>query len=340
MKYFIFFFLITFPSFQLEAFEPPVPKIGLGHKRSVSEPKQSAQKEADANRERQRENPQSLFSSIASLATKSTFVPIQLYEHDVSEEPIQPAPEPFFDPSLIPQRSKEERRAEKMANRRLLWEHVQNLAKEHQGQGAEHFDKIIISGNLRDLLGFTCATAAATHSCFFPILELLSRYGANFNVKDALDLTPLETAVIGQRARNVTFLLNHGATLQPSLISRICNPSQDALKPGKMARVKTLEALLKAGANPNQFNENGNNPNNPIEFLLRHSGQKNLWMAPNKDELHKKFLEQRKLMISHLLNAGLLPHFINAALDSTVQHSSFYDLELISFLKEEMAKQN
>lgn len=260
-------------------------------------------------------------------------VSFHYYEHEELDQPIIPTTELIFDASLIPLASKEERKAKKNADGKLLWDYVQHLTTNTGRTCTQDFDKTL--SVLPEFKSYTAATAAATHSCYLPVLQLLHDHGANLEAKDAFGHTPLETAVIGHRAKNVTFLLSQRAILKPELLFRLCNPAQDAVKPGKMARIKTLQALLAFGANPNEIGEQGN----AVEFLLRYScGQKDFWKTADKDELQKKFLEQRKQMITHLLDAKLTANTIKAALDSTIKHPAFYHPELIAFLKTEIEK--
>lgn len=237
-------------------------------------------------------------------------------------------------PPIPPFTTKEERKAKKKQDHTLLWSHAWEVI----------IHKENLNQTLSDLPEFrnqTLATAAAEHTCHQPILALIFTNGANPNAPDAWKHTPLEAAVSTQRAKNVTFLFSRGANIGSlKLLHKLCNPSQDVIRPGKAARVKTLQALLAAKVDPNETGDQGSTV---LEFLLRYCcGKKNFWKTTDAEKLNAQFLQQRKNMITLLLDAGLLPHKTNnagkTALDLTHEYPSQYHPELIEFLKTEIQK--
>lgn len=252
------------------------------------------------------------------------------YEHDIAEaQPCRPISAPDFSSIVIP--TKEEKKIKKMHDRKVLWDHVQSLRKTDDAENNSGVNGRISTPPFKD---YTCATAAAKHNCNLPILQLLDHYKANFNVTDGFKRTPLQTAVIHHCARNVTFLIPRTANIKSlGLLVRICNPVQDVEKPGKNSRIETLKALLAAGIDPNETDAYGNTV---WRFLLMHcygAGLEDFWQTPDKDELNKNFLQQRKQMIKILLDAGLYPHV--TAIAYLEAHKSFHP-ELVAFFDDQM----
>lgn len=237
-------------------------------------------------------------------------------------------------PPIPPFRTKEQLKAQKKQDHTLLWNHAREII----------INKEDLNQTLSDLPEFksqTLATVAAEHNYHQPILTMIFSHGANPNAPDAWKRTPLEAAVSTQCAQNITFLISRGAKIGSlKLLHKLCNPSQDALKPGKVARVKTLRALLAAGVDPNETEDQGSTV---LEFLLRYCcGRKSFWKTPDAEQLNQLFLQQRKDMITILLDAGLQPHKTNnagkSALDLTQTYPTQYHPELIDFLKSEIQK--
>lgn len=229
--------------------------------------------------------------------------------------------------------SKEELRTQKNKDYQLLWNHAIALIEKKEN----------LSKPLSDLPKFskkTLATVAAEHKSYLEILMLLKVHNTPLDQADALGQTPLEVAVNKQCITNVNYLIPFSNVSSLKLLHKICSPSHDILKPEKMARTQILQALLDAKIDPNETNDQGNTV---LELLLRHcAGTQDFWQTPNKDQLHQKFLQQRKQMIIMLLKAELDPHKTNhkgiASLALAQANPTQYNSELIEFVKNEIQK--
>lgn len=254
------------------------------------------------------------------------------YEED-SEPYIPPLPplSPFINISSIP--TKEQRKAQKKREHELLWSTAWEMitAKQDLDKPLIHWDKF---------KKHTLATAAAEHKIHLDILILLRLHGANLEAVDGYNHTPLEAAINCQCAPTIIYLLSQGYTLPSNPLHKICSPTHDTLNPGKPSRLETLQALLINRVNPNETNNLGSTV---LELLLRYcGGKKNFWKTTDAEKLNARFLQQRKNMISMLLNAGLQPDKTNnsgqTALGLTQLYPAQYHPELVDFLKAEIQK--
>lgn len=257
------------------------------------------------------------------------FSPEQLCEDDAFV--YMPPFSPYIDCTQLP--SKEALRTQKNEDYQLLWNHTIALIEKKENLGKP----------LSDLPKFskkTLATAAAEHKSYLEILMLLKAHGASLNQADANGKTPLEVAVNKQCVTNVNYLIPFSNVSSLKLLHKICNPTQDVLKPEKQARIQILQALLMAQIDPNETDNQGNTV---LELLLRHCAcMEDFWQTPNKEQLHQKFLQQRKQMIIMLLKAGLNPHKTNhkgkTVFDFVKAYPTTYNLELVDFLTLEIQK--
>lgn len=238
---------------------------------------------------------------------------------------------PYIDCTQLP--GKEELHTQKNKDYQLLWNHAIALIEKKEN----------LSKPLSDLPKFskkTLATAAAEHKSYLEILMLLKVHNIPLDQADAFGQTPLEVAVNKQCITNVNYLIPLSNISSLKLLHKICNPSQDILKPEKKARIQILQTLLASKIDPNETNDQGNTV---LELLLRHcAGKKDFWQTPNKERLHQKFLQQRKQMIIMLLKAGLDPQKTNhkgiTPLALAHANPTQYNSELFEFLKNEMQK--
>ena len=87
------------------------------------------------------------------------------------------------------------------------------------------------------------------------ILELLLQNGAEVNVKNRMDLSPLMYAIMYNKLENIHILLNHGADIK--VTSSLRSVLTVAARTGTE---EILETLIEAGADPDHMDAHGNTP--------------------------------------------------------------------------------
>lgn len=190
--------------------------------------------------------------------------------------------------------------------------------------------------------GKTILTAAAHHRKFKDILDLALSAGADPNMPDGHNHTPLKRAVSAHCRTAFKCLINKGAIAKDKgLMQEICGAwhDVDTVHQKKIKkRVTILEVLLENKASPNELDELGNTC---LYHLLW------TWIPSRRNEkLSEKqqqtFYSQRKDMIRALLKAGLdITHKNNAGYDAVANikaHPHLEDKELLSFLETESKK--
>lgn len=238
-------------------------------------------------------------------------------------------------PMLPPVTTKQERKTRKGRENQELMQYAQQMIAQKE--------------NLNNPLakyGFescTLLTAAAIHKYHQNIMQFALAHGANINAPDKSGKTALKKAVTDKCASNVTYLLQKGATLDnQKLLSTLCSPASDEIAPSSThRRVATLKALLDGGADPNETGISSC----LLDSLLKHF-QGTTYFAIRRPEFQERyvcFLDQRKQMITILLEAGLNPFKKDVKgksdWEKIIESKSTYDSHLFEFAKKEIEKQ-
>ncbi len=269
------------------------------------------------------------FSCCLSTSESSVFEP---YEHQPSEY-VTPAPA-----ALPHMPSAQEIKEQHKKDAQRLMELAQHMIK-----NGENLDSSI---NFHHYLSkTTILVEAAGHKRRHPILALALAHGANPNLANESGITPLSKTIEHHCVANADYLLQHGATFEQSLLPKLCSPFSDICTPKSVhKRVAMLNLFLQKGADPNAPVPDLQVPAiaSILSYLLCnfHFG---IDLKSKNKESYALFLEQRKQMITILLQNGLNPfkkdHQGKTEWEKILEsRSDFYNEELFDFAQQEVEK--
>lgn len=193
--------------------------------------------------------------------------------------------------------------------------------------------------------GATVLTLAAGHKCRQHILGFALDHGANPDLPNKSGMTPLKQAIKSLCVANVRYLIQKGAifchdkTLLPELCSPFCDVNRTK---ATRKRVELLHLFLQHDADPNTTHLDPKLPHTPclLSYLLCHFQYGGIPLAQKYPQNYPIFLDQRKQMITVLLQAGCNP-FKKDEQGKTdwqkiVELKDHYDPELFDFAQKEV----
>lgn len=255
------------------------------------------------------------------------------HDYDDDEPPAKPLP---FLPPMIPPKDQIKRR-----NR----QDTQKLMERAQAMRAE-FKSLNTFIDFNCEQGVTILTLAAGHKCRQHIIEFAINHGANPDLANKAGITPLRQAIRSLCPASAFCLILKGATHthDKTLLPELCSPLSDAIAPkSTRKRVEMLNLFLQTGVDPNTQHLDPKIPFMPclLSYLLCRF-QFAIELAINNPESYLDFLDQRKQMITILLQAGLNP-FKKDAQGKTdwqkiVEQKNQYDQNLFNFAHEQIQK--